>query len=129
MINNFDVRSEILAAVSATNDQIHRSFLLLMLGVLDRLDSVLADDASLRKQVLNGHEPNHHGDHDFVQVLRREDALAACEWVKVQMVREQAALETKKSFFKEFLKGLAGQFALIIVTVIGTAVGLSQWIK
>ena len=120
MTEKFDVRSEILSAVSATNDQIHRSFLLLMLGVLDRLDSVLADDASLRKQVLNGHEPNHHGDHDWIQERRKADCDKTCEWVKAKMAEEAEADKNKRGVVLKFFGGLASQIGTVAATALVT---------
>lgn len=79
---DFNVRSEIMAMIAKTTDDNMRMVWVIMLGLLEqsaagleeisnKIDRLLDDEESLRKSVLNGHEPTHHSDHDWIQDRRR----------------------------------------------------------
>ncbi len=131
MSNAFNVRSEILGAIAKTEDVNLKMILLLMLGVLEeigsKIDAVISDEQALRDTVLNGHSINHHAHHDWI--AQRIAHQGRCEWANKRIEAEKETADTKKGFVKEFLKGLAGQLALIVITGIAAAAGALHFLK
>lgn len=127
----FDVKSEILAAIGKTDDPNLKMILLLMLGVLEstgeaiegigrKIDGLRDDEDSLRKAVLNGHEPVHHKHHEWTaeQIEAEDERRLLREWVASKMAEEaQAALDAKEL-------AMVGKKAAVTTTVqfIATAV-------
>ena len=74
-------KQKIQSAIQATDDQTLRTVLLLMLGMMeeigDKIDSVLADEKSLRDTVLNGHAEHHDEDHEWIKAKRAEESRDA----------------------------------------------------
>lgn len=151
MTKDFDVRSELMSLIAKTNDDHGRMVWMMLLGVQEqsaasinelaksmqngftnldkKMDTLLADEQTLRKSVLNGHANNHHEDHDWIQARRKADCDGICEWAKAKMDEEKGAAVAKKGVIRKVLEGMASQLGTILVTVIVTAVGLMQWIK
>lgn len=135
MSDKFDVRSEILRAIGKTNDEQMKMVLLLMLGVLEeiggKIDEFLRDEKTLRDKVLNGHEPNHHKHHDWVEAqMRVENARGpVCEWAKRKMLDEMEDANTKKTLKQQFWEAVVNQAGSIIVVAIATAVGVMSYLK
>lgn len=108
---DFNVRGEIMAMIAKTTDDNMRMVWVIMHGLLeqsaagisaisDKIDRLLDDEESLRKSVLNGHEPTHHSDHDWVQERRRMDCAKVCEWSRKKMVEEQQDADDAKEITK-----------------------------
>jgi hypothetical protein len=98
-VEKFDVRREILTAISKTDDHTTKTVLLLLLGVLEeiggKMDAMMQTE--MRKAVLNGHEVNHHSHHDWVQARMKDGCEDACAWSRRKMVdEEKAAAESEK---------------------------------
>lgn len=87
---DFDVRAEIMKSISATDDSKDRSMLMLMLGVLERVEQLLTDDEAMRKRVLNGNYAQHSDDHAWLTELRvKMDGMEeVCAYSRARMRRE-----------------------------------------
>lgn len=70
-------RDKIIEAIAATKDDNLRAVLMIMLAVLEeigaKVDSVLADEATLKAIVLNGTSSVHEDDHRWVADMRKRD--------------------------------------------------------
>lgn len=98
--SNFDVKSEILKAINGTNEPAMRTVLMLMLGLFEsvneKLDAVLSDEAAMRIAVLNGHEPVHHGHHEWIERRIKHDpeieSLVA--WATARKASEEQSIQS-----------------------------------
>lgn len=101
----FDVKSEILSSIGKTDDPNLKAILLLMLGVLEstgeaveaigkKIDALRADEDSLRKAVLNGHEPVHHKHHEWVAAKIAEEEQAEIDAKAIALEGKKAAVST-----------------------------------
>lgn len=72
-------RDKIIEAIAATKDDNLRTVLMIMLAMLEeistKVDSVLADEATLKSIVLNGSSSVHDDDHKWVADMRKRDAM------------------------------------------------------
>lgn len=129
MSEHFDVRSEILSQISKTDDENLRVVLLLLLGVLDeiggKIDTVLADEQSLRQTVLNGHHATHDDDHHWIKARRADDCAAACAWAKEKMAAEATAAADRHGIARRFLEAIAAQAGAILATAALVAAGFT----
>lgn len=86
-------RARIIEALANARDESMKGVLLLLLHVVeeigDKIDSVLADEASLRAAVLNGHEPVHHKHHEWVaKKIAAEEEAAKDERASRRKIRD-----------------------------------------
>lgn len=93
---DFDVRAEIMAAISKTDDPKDRSILLLMLGVLEKVENWFEDETALQNKVLNGLTIRHKTDHEWIAMQRDSNCHEICEWVKGFREEHDAAKEDKR---------------------------------
>ena len=149
--NPFNVRSQLMRAIDGEDDAKTRNSYMLMLGILEAMDTgfgrieqqlttVMKDEQTIKKLVLNGHDGNHHKHHDWVEhrmsndkyytdLIARslpliewveahrkeeEDKAPVCAWVETKMEEEQVAKADKKTLAMKFLESIFGH--------IGTAV-------
>ena len=98
----FDAKSGILKAINETNDPAMKTVLLLMLGVfeeiVEKIDTVINNDSTIRAMVLNGHEPVHHNHHEWLanRIARDEEIKLLTSWVKIRMQEEKEHLASKR---------------------------------
>lgn len=71
-------RDKIIEAIAATKDDSLRAVLMIMLAVLEeigtKVDSILADEATLKAIVLNGTSAVHDDDHRWLDGMRKREA-------------------------------------------------------
>lgn len=91
----FESKPAILSAIAKTDDPAMKTVLLLLLGVfeevVEKMDKVLSDEQTLRQMVLNGHEPVHHRDHEWIgkRIAREDEVEAVMSWAKQKMEEEK----------------------------------------
>lgn len=122
----FDVRGEIMSAIAKTNDEERRAMLMLMLGVLERVEKLLADEKTLRERVLNGVHEQHSDDHEWVATQRKKNCQEICDWVQDKMNAEAEALKAKKGFWNAARTGFAAKLAELAVTA-AAATAAALW--
>lgn len=116
----FDVKSEILSQIDKTDDKTTRTVLLLMLGVLEqsvacveqigeKIDALRADEESLKRAVLNGHEASHHSHHD---------------WIAEKIQQETEAAKNNRSTLRKLIDTALTQAVTILVTAAATAMSV-----
>jgi hypothetical protein len=116
MISPDEIFHELRELIAAADDPKDRAMLLIMQRVLARVEEMMNDTTKMKTNVLNGHEPNHHEDHDWVQGMRKRNCHEMCDWVVTfKKEQEQSALD-KKSLLMKFLEA--------IVSHVGTAVAV-----
>jgi hypothetical protein len=112
---SFNAKSEILLAIAKTDDANLKMLLLLMLGVLEeiggKIDSIWADEKSLRDTVLNGHAPMHHDHH---------------EWIMKKIKEEQEAAEDARKVKVSVLEKTIGYLAVLFIGGILAWLGLQK---
>lgn len=115
MTEPFDIRTELMEQINATDDKQLRTLFMLMLGVLDhsialgrnidaKLDKLLTDEATLQKSVLNGFagEP-HHKHHTYIagEITKQAEIERLRKWaadkIKDEEEDAQAATEAKRA--------------------------------
>jgi hypothetical protein len=78
---DFNVKTEIMAAIAKTDDPNMKMAFLLMLGILEeiggKIDSLRQDEKWLRETVLNGHAHVHDDDHTWIAAQRKAQDEAA----------------------------------------------------
>jgi len=141
---DFDVRGEIMRSISATDDAKDRSMLMLMLGVLERVEKLLADEETLRQRVLNGDYPRHSEHHELIEELADINAAEAIRWVnqfrdsgvdevchysKTKMQEDIDAKATRKGFKHAALMSLAGELGRVAITAVAAVTGVLWVIK
>ena len=123
---NFDVRAEIMTAISLTDDSKDRAMLMLMLGILERVEKLLDDEAGLQAKVLNGLTVRHKQDHEWIEHQRDLNCHEICKWANDRMVAEAEATIAKKGFWTAARTGFAAKLAELAVTVTA-AVAAALW--
>ena len=139
-----DTKSKILVAIQETQDQTLRTVLMLMLGIVeeigDKIDSILADEKSLREAVLNGHAANHDEHHKWIarQIVHNEDHLRhhrwlqehmeadcgdVCEWARNKMAEEKENAASRR----RIVEGWIGKIGAHSITVLLTILGLGAY--
>lgn len=99
-MSRFDVKSEILKAINGTNEPAMRTVLMLMLGLFEsvneKLDAVLSDEAAMRTAVLNGHEPVHHGHHEWLdrRIKREPEIESLVAWAIARKASEEQSIQS-----------------------------------
>lgn len=120
---DFDVRGEIMKAISATDDAKDRSMLMLMLGVLERVEKLITDDEVLRQRVLNGDYPNHSDDHDWIKNQRQLDCHAICNWAKGKMAEEETARKTAQTRVRKVIDKALEHGVTVLLTSVALYMG------
>lgn len=127
--NRRRARDEILDAIQ--EDKIEpKVYLRLLLTVVeeigDKIDTILADEQSLRATVLNGHEPTHHSDHDWVQSMRKANCSEVCEWSRKKMEAEAEAEKAAVDLVKAGKKAAIEQMArMAVIGLVGVMTGVA----
>jgi hypothetical protein len=143
----FNIKSEIMTMIAKTSDDHMRMVWMLMLGTLEqsskgiaelgtsfekglkdlnaKLDTLLDDEQALRKSVLNGHEPNHHTDHDWIQARRKQNCSDVCEWSRKKMQEEaEAEEEAKKTALADKRAARDAAISKVVTVAISTLAGI-----
>lgn len=126
-MNDFDVRAEILATISKTDDPVQRSFLLLMLGVLERVDKLLSDEEALQAKVLNGLTFRHKADHEWLAGLREMDLKTTYAWTVAKMNDERETQAQKKTFWSTAFSALVVKVVELSITT-AIAIIAALWV-
>lgn len=150
---SFNVRAAIMKAVDAENDPKVRNGYMLMLGIIEamesgfqslakKMDNLLHDEQTIKRVVLNGHDGNHHKHHDWIEQRIAADkyytdliarAMPALEWVEnhkkeseqIKPICDWArAKREEEEIAKQDKKSLFMKFLEGIVSHVGTAVGV-----
>jgi hypothetical protein len=116
MISPDEIFSELRDLIAAADDPKDRAMLLIMQRVLARVEEMMNDATKMRSKVLNGHEPNHHDDHNWVQEMRKRNCSELCDWAEKQREAQKTLADDKKSLLMKFLES--------IVSHVGTAVAV-----
>jgi hypothetical protein len=91
-------RDGIIDAIAEANDEAMKVVLLLLLQVVeeigDKIDTILADERSLRQAVLNGHEPVHHKHHEWIAAKIAEEEQAQKDANELALTGKKAAVST-----------------------------------
>lgn len=91
-------RDGIIDAIAEAKDEHMKVVLLLLLQVVeeigDKIDTILADEHSLRQAVLNGHEPVHHKHHEWIAGKIAEEEQAQRDASELALTGKKAAVST-----------------------------------
>ena len=120
---DFDVRGEIMKAISATDDTKDRSMLLLMLGVLERVERLLTDEEALQAKVLNGLTIRHKTDHEWIEMQRALNCHEICNWAKEKMEAEAEAQESKQHRIRKVIDKALEHSVTVLLTSIALYMG------
>jgi len=142
MTDEINVRTEILHALTASDDPKDRAMLALLGRVLDRMEHLLTDVMNAEKVrllALNGEAPFHAEDHEMISDLRAANAVQAVRWVTARMehdgycdfanrimAEEATRKEAKKGFWSAARTAFAAKLAELAVTVTA-AVAAAIW--
>lgn len=140
MVNDANVRSEILSAMEASDDPKDRAMLAMMLRFWDHVERLFADDEMLRRKVLNGDYGNHRADHEYVSELAKNDAIKAVQWANARvadggycdfalrrMAEDAERDKTLKGYWQKFVENIIQQAPAAIVYAIAILFGV-EWI-
>lgn len=120
---DFDVRGEIMKAISATDDAKDRSMLMLMLGVLERVEKLLTDEESLQAKVLNGLTLRHKTDHEWIDQLRGIDFQELCTWTMAKKKAEEAKIKTAQNRVRRVVDKALEHSVTVLLTSIALYMG------
>lgn len=131
-------RDKIIEAIAATKDDNLRAVLMIMLAVLEeigaKVDSVLADEATLKAIVLNGTSGVHEDDHKWIEGLRKRepDVLRAmsyaeerhkhggyCDFASRKLAEEKDDAQSRR----KLRDGLTERIAWGILVIIAAGLG------
>lgn len=131
-------RDKIIEAIAATKDDNLRAVLMIMLAVLEeigaKVDSVLADEATLKAIVLNGTSGVHEDDHKWIEGLRKRepDVLHAmsyaeerhkhggyCDFASRKLAEEKDDAQSRR----KLRDGLTERIAWGILVIIAAGLG------
>ena len=105
----FDVRAELMSTISKTDESKDRAMLMLMLGVLERVEHLLTDRDHLRLRVLNGLSDVHEGDHEWIEQQRAAGCHDICAWAKVKMEQEALDKADTRARYNAILTEIGGK--------------------
>lgn len=121
----FDVRGEIMKAISATDDAKDRSMLMLMLNVLERVERLLSDDEAMRKIVLNGNYERHADDHAWLAEWRDhvDEWRDVCVYSKTRMQEELKSKSVKEVRARKIIDKMLEHLVTIVLTGVAMYLG------
>lgn len=110
-------RDGIIDAIAEARDDGLKVVLLLLLQVVeeigDKIDTVLADERSLRQAVLNGYEPVHHKHHEWIAAKMAEEAESAIDRRADRRAARDAAIRQVVTVAVSSVIGAAGVWWVI----------------
>jgi hypothetical protein len=137
-VSTSPTRDKIIEAIAATKDDNLRAVLMIMLAVLEeigaKVDSVLADEATLKAIVLNGTSGVHEDDHKWIEGLRKRepDVLHAmsyaeerhkhggyCDFASRKLAEEKDDAQSRR----KLRDGLTERIAWGILVIIAAGLG------